>query len=209
MSTKILTVLLALAGFTFVGLDDPTYSAFAMLGRYGLRGGVERVVRLRIEAHGGATADALAVRTPVVQRAVDGTGRELEAYDPPQPSWEEHPGYDLPRAYSSRGFLAGFAQAYSRRLINDSYRGFDRPTWSDRIALAKHYAGMNLINLRLSCLRPGWEQWNFACGYAWGTWRGIFQPPTARRLAPGVDWRHDASECLRRIVLLSREVVCG
>ena len=120
----------------------------------------------------------------------------------------EHPGDDPPRAYSSRGFLAGFAQAYSRRLINDSYRGFDQPTWSDRVALAKHYAGMNLINFQRSCLRPGWDQWNFTCGYAWGTWRGVFQPPTARRLAPGVDWRHDASECLRRIVLLSREVVC-
>jgi glycosyltransferase involved in cell wall biosynthesis len=116
-----------------------------------------------------------------------------------------HPDEDAPKAYPSKGFPAGFAEAYSRRLINDSYRGFDRPTWSDRFALFKHYAGMNLSNVQGCYLRPDWPKWNFTLGYAWGTVWGLCQPPNAHRLAPGIDWQRDAADCLRRATLVVRE----
>ncbi len=116
-----------------------------------------------------------------------------------------HPDHDSPKAYAFRGFRAGWARAYSRRLINDSCRGFKPPIWADRAALIKHYVGENFVNFQRCQLRPGWAEWNFALGYAWGTWRGVFQPPDADRLAPGIDWRGDAADCLRRATLLLQE----
>ncbi|MDA1313252.1 MAG: glycosyltransferase [Acidobacteria bacterium] len=116
-----------------------------------------------------------------------------------------HPDDDSPKAYAFEGYQAGWAHAYSRRLINDSYRGFEPATWADRAALVKHYLGKNLLNLRQCYLCPGWKTWNFASGYAWGSVWGLFRPPNASRLAPGVDWQRDAADCLRRATLVVRE----
>jgi GT2 family glycosyltransferase len=116
-----------------------------------------------------------------------------------------HPDDDSPRAYAFQGFRAGWARAYSRRLINDSCRGFAPSSWTDRGALVKHYLGENFVNFRRFQLLRGWTEWKFALGYAWGTWRGVFQPPDAARLTPGVDWRADAADCLRRAVLLLQD----
>ncbi|HUG81627.1 MAG TPA: glycosyltransferase [Bryobacterales bacterium] len=116
-----------------------------------------------------------------------------------------HPDDDSPKAYAFEGYRAGWAHAYSRRLINDSYRGSEPPTWADRAALVRHYLGKNLLNLRQCYLCADWDKWNFAAGYAWGTVWGLCQPPNARRLAPGVDWQRDAADCLRRATLVVRE----
>ena len=59
----------------------------------------------------------------------------------------EHPNADLPRAYPTDGFHLGYATAYSRRMINEAYRGFGKPRWADRLALLKGYAGNTLLNL--------------------------------------------------------------
>jgi hypothetical protein len=118
-----------------------------------------------------------------------------------------HPDEDSPKAYAFEGYQAGWALAYSRRLINDSYRGFDPPTWADRTALVKHYLGKSVLNLRRCYLSADGEKWNFASGYAWGCVHGLFRRPDPRRLAPGVDWKSDAADCLRRATLIVREPV--
>lgn len=47
-----------------------------------------------VENRGGAAADALAVRMPGVERAVDDRGRAVEPFEAPTPSWEEDLGYE-------------------------------------------------------------------------------------------------------------------
>lgn len=120
----------------------------------------------------------------------------------------EHPDDDSPQAYPSKGFQSGYALAYSRRLINDSYRGFYPPTRSDRLALGKHYLWMNLSNLVRVLRRPSRSSISFGSGYVWGTVQGLGRKPTAARLAPGIDWRADSRSCLRGAVLHSKVTVC-
>ena len=120
----------------------------------------------------------------------------------------EHPDDDSTQAYATEGFKAGYALAYSRRLINDNYRGFDQPTWGDRFSLGKHYLWMNLSNLVRVCRHPSRSSISFGSGYAWATVQGVVRKPAAERLAPGVDWRADARSCLGRAVLHSEVAVC-
>jgi hypothetical protein len=99
-------------------------------------------------------------------------------------------------AYRRDAFGRGYAAAYSRRLLNDHFRGFDPPRWSDRLALIKSYA----VNASLSWVRglrlADGNASAFAAGYTIGALRGTLQAPASRRLTPAIDWRADAESAL-------------
>jgi GT2 family glycosyltransferase len=67
-----------------------------------------------------------------------------------------HPGDDPTRAYSREPWRLGYATAYSRRLVNDHYRGSASPTTADRQLLARSLAGAALLH----CVRrPAFGAW--------------------------------------------------
>lgn len=104
----------------------------------------------------------------------------------------DHPDADISRCYPIQARKFGYAQAYSRRFLNDHFRPFAAPKISDRIALLTSYGG----NVTLSWWRAltDWRSycWSYAWGYTLGTLRGLFQAPRARNLTPGIDWWADA-----------------
>lgn len=113
----------------------------------------------------------------------------------------EHPDADSPKAYPSDAYGFGRAVAYSRRFLNDHYRGFDPPRLSDRAALVKSYAG----NLLLAWLRGvrsfRRDDWRYAWGYTVGVGLGLTRAPTARKLTPHIDWWGDAEKALGQAVV--------
>ncbi len=115
----------------------------------------------------------------------------------------EHPNQDSPKAYPSDPYGFARALAYSRRFLNDYYRGFDPPRLQDRMGLLTSYAG----NLTLACLRACTsfrrEDWRFAWGYSTGVMLGLTRKPTAQRLTPHIDWWGDAERALKMAVVLA------
>ena len=133
-------------------------------------------------------------------------GRRLSARGPILLAFEtgiEHPNSDNPKAYPSDPYGFGRALAYSRRLLNDYYRGFDPPRLSDRVALVKSYAG----NLALAWLRAVTslrrDHRRYALGYTAGVALGLLRKPTARNLTPHIDWWRDAERALAAAVTLA------
>jgi glycosyltransferase involved in cell wall biosynthesis len=104
----------------------------------------------------------------------------------------DHPNADVPKAYPTQAFRMGLATAYSRRFINDTYRGFNPPTFADRKALIKGLIGGTVLALLRALKSPSRHRFSYAVGYIYGTLRAFLFPPIAHRLAPGVDWRGDA-----------------
>lgn len=104
----------------------------------------------------------------------------------------EHPRETNSVAYRRDDLGFGFASAYSRRLVNDYYRGDALPRLPDRIALLRTYAGASVWHA-LQAARQRTSS-RFAIGYAAGAFAGILHPPSVRRLTPNIDW----SEELRR-----------
>ena len=132
-------------------------------------------------------------------RRLSAKGRILLAFE----TGIEHPSSDTPKAYPSDPYGFGRALAYSRRLLNDYYRGFDPPRLSDRVALVKSYAG----NLALAWLRAVTslrrDHRRYALGYTAGVALGLLRKPTARNLAPHIDWWGDAERALAAAVTLA------
>lgn len=115
----------------------------------------------------------------------------------------EHPDDAMPNSYPTRAYQLGYATAYSRRFLNDHYRVVEPPHFSDRVDLLKSYLGNNLINLARALARPRRHRFAYAWGYFVGSLRGVLQKPTARSLAPGIDWWQDAEAALAGQVVLS------
>jgi GT2 family glycosyltransferase len=105
-------------------------------------------------------------------------------------------------AYPTHGLKKGFAIAYSRRLINDNYRGIDLPSWKDRAALLKSYFGNTILNTVRLIQNPNIIQFSFALGYLVGALRGLFQKPTAKNLTPEIDWWSDAEKAIAQQVIV-------
>lgn len=101
----------------------------------------------------------------------------------------EHPGDDETRSFRTATLQRSFAAAYSRRLLNDHYRGDEAPRPSDRLRLASSYAAQ-VARASLEG-RPA-----AAAGLAVGALRACFDPPRAARLTPGVDWQMEARRSL-------------
>jgi GT2 family glycosyltransferase len=121
-----------------------------------------------------------------------------------------HPHDDTPKSYPIQAFRMGYATSYSRRLLNDTYRGFERPRIEDRLALVKSYAGTALLSWGRALAAPRRHRFAFAWGYTLGALRGLMQKPTARALTPGIDWWGDAEAALkaRVIVRQGQEAPC-
>ena len=116
----------------------------------------------------------------------------------------EHPDADRPRAYPTGGFRFGFATAYSRRMINETYRGFGNPHLADRIELLKSYAGNTVLHFGRAVRRPSVYRWLFTLGYLRGALAGAAFKPTAGRLTPDIDWRADAETSLSAATRIER-----
>ncbi len=108
-----------------------------------------------------------------------------------------HSDQDNPRAYSTEPTRFGYGAAYSRRLLNDFYRGFECPKISDRVYLLTSYAGNNALNFLKWLSRPSWHRMEYALGYLKGTWDGIFNRPSAKKICPDIDWGFDAGIVLK------------
>jgi glycosyltransferase involved in cell wall biosynthesis len=114
-----------------------------------------------------------------------------------------HPCVDKPKAYATRARDMGFGTAYSRRLLNDNYRWPSAPSFGDRIALCKSYAGTATMQFLRVIRNPNHQRLAFACGYCNGAWKGLTRPPKASRLTPSVNWHKDAQEALSAAKTLS------
>ncbi|MFZ5447032.1 MAG: glycosyltransferase family 2 protein [Thermodesulfobacteriota bacterium] len=114
----------------------------------------------------------------------------------------EHPDDDLPKSYPYQAYKLGYASAYSRRLLNDHYRGFDPPLLSDRFALVKSYLGTACLNWWRAVTGPKRHRFAYAWGYSRGALRGLLQKPTARNLTPQINWRRDAEAALKNLVVV-------
>jgi glycosyltransferase involved in cell wall biosynthesis len=108
-----------------------------------------------------------------------------------------HPHGHEPVACRSDAFGRGYATAYSRRLLNDHFRGSEPPRWSDRLALIKSYAANVAMNwIGAAGRRRDHGAAAFAAGYSFGAMRGLLQAPSSRHLTPGIDWFADAEAAL-------------
>lgn len=121
----------------------------------------------------------------------------------------EHPGEALPCAYPIRPFRFGFASAYSRRFLNDHYRGDRRPSFCDRLNLLKSYAGGALVFLTRLFAAPSLARLQGFLGYGAGAVLGLIVPPRSWLLAPRADWRGDAQRDLTRRKNLQSECLGG
>jgi glycosyltransferase involved in cell wall biosynthesis len=110
-----------------------------------------------------------------------------------------HPEGARTVAFRRAGFGRGYATAYSRRLLNDHYRGLDPAYWADRLALAKSYAAHALLAWFHALSRADERAAPFASGYTFGALRGLLQAPTSRGLCPQIDWRADAETALSQV----------
>lgn len=108
----------------------------------------------------------------------------------------DHPEADLPKAYPTAAYRLGYATAYSRRLLNDNFRGFEPPKLVDRWALVRSYAGTGLLAWSRAARSLRRHRYAYALGYTVGAARGLLAPPSARRLTPGIDWWKDAEVAL-------------
>lgn len=104
----------------------------------------------------------------------------------------DHPNADEPKAYPIQAYRMGFATSYSRWFINNIYRGKNKPTLADRLALFKGLVGGIVFSILSALKSPAKHRFSYALGYATGALKGIYASPSARRLSPGIDWRRDA-----------------
>lgn len=110
-----------------------------------------------------------------------------------------HPHDAIPNSYPVEPFRFGFTTAYSRRLLNDYYRGFEPPHWSDRLALLKSYFGNLLLGLWKALRYPAPHRFLFTAGYFYGMIRGLVCAPRARHLTPQIRWFQDAEAALAKV----------
>ena len=108
-----------------------------------------------------------------------------------------HPNEDPPKAYSTKSFHFGTAFSYSRRWINDNYRGEKKPFIKDRVALIISYFGGFLLHWVRAISQFNKQKAIFALGYSKGIFLALFIKPSSKRLTPNIDWWQDATEALK------------
>lgn len=114
----------------------------------------------------------------------------------------DHPNADVPKAYPTEAFRMGVATAYSRRFLNDCYRGFSHPTFADRVSLAKGLFGGSVLAVARAVASRRRHRIAYATGYIYGALRALFVRPTAKRLTPGIDWGGDAKCAVRKVEII-------
>ena len=135
----------------------------------------------------------------LLSRRVASRGRLVMVFD----AVFEHPNMDAPKAYATKAFRMGEATAYSRRLLNDNYRWPAAPTLADRLALWKSYAGNTMLDVFRALRSPKAHRFVYAWGYFCGAFKGVFLPPSHKRLTPHIDWQNDAAAALSQCVNLT------
>jgi glycosyltransferase involved in cell wall biosynthesis len=120
-----------------------------------------------------------------------------------------HPDADDPRAYPTQALPLGRSIAYSRRLLNDNYRGINTTCFTDRLALFKTYLGNTFVQWLWALITFKRYRWSYAIGYTWGAIQGILLPPQARRLTPHLHWEQETEKAIRakRILKQSAESI--
>jgi len=106
----------------------------------------------------------------------------------------DHPNSDIPKTYPTSAYKLAYATAYSRRFLNDHYRTTRQPYFRDRMALLGSYIGNGLINFGRAFVRPRRYRFAYATGYFVGSMRGLIQKPTAKNMAPQINWWADAGQ---------------
>jgi glycosyltransferase involved in cell wall biosynthesis len=114
----------------------------------------------------------------------------------------EHPDADLPVCYPTTAKALGFAIAYSRRLLNDTYQISRPATLDDRLALLQSYLGRSLLAWSRAVMAPAGHRWAYAWGFTLGAITGVCWPPVARRLTPGVNWEADAKRAVAQATVV-------
>ena len=113
-----------------------------------------------------------------------------------------HPNEDPPKAYSSKSFQFGIAYSYSRRWLNDNYRGLNNPKFTDRVALIKSFIGGLIIHWYKAIKDLNKQKILFAGGYTKGVLLAIFKKPTSKNLTPHINWWQDAEEALKNQIII-------
>jgi hypothetical protein len=114
-----------------------------------------------------------------------------------------HPGRHLPRAYATGSFSLGYATAFSRRLINDNYRGLAPPRLGDRLALLRSYGGTAGVEWFRAVRSRRRDRFGYSLGYTLGAMRGLLRRPAARHITPNVDWWLDSEKAMVHVQHLS------
>ena len=118
----------------------------------------------------------------------------------------EHPDDAPPNSYPISAYRYGLAYAYSRRYVNDNFRGFASPTISDRIYLVSSYLGISLLNWIEVMTTPRANRFAYAIGYGFGALKGVFQKPTAKRLTPNINWYDHADKAVATTMFIMNQV---
>lgn len=109
----------------------------------------------------------------------------------------DHPDADTPKSYPVKAYKLAYAQAYSRRFLNDHYRLTSPPTAADRFHLVKSYAGNAALHWFHAVRKRQRGYFAYAWGFTRGALRGLVQKPTAHTLTPQIDWWKDAEHALQ------------
>lgn len=104
-----------------------------------------------------------------------------------------HPNADAPKAYPVDAYRMGFASAYSRRFVNDTFRGTLPPTLSDRAALLKGLLGAGVITVVRALVFRNRVRFAYSAGFLAGAGKALLRSPRADMLAPGISWWRDAA----------------
>jgi glycosyltransferase involved in cell wall biosynthesis len=116
----------------------------------------------------------------------------------------QHPSLDVSRAYPHIGWRRGYAQAYSRRFLNDTYRVTGKPQFSDRLVLLRSLGAGTALGWWRALRSRQAIDFAYAWGYTVGTLRAIFQKPTTKNLTPSINWEYDAEETLTRTMIIQQ-----
>lgn len=108
----------------------------------------------------------------------------------------EHPDKDISRVYPADMKQLGYARAYSRRFLNDHYRLNKETRLLDRVALIKSYLWTFFLNWANAIGTFNNSRLAYAWGHTLGIFRALIQAPTARNLAPEINWQADAEKAL-------------
>ena len=117
-----------------------------------------------------------------------------------------HPDVDESKAYPVDAFRLAYARAYSRRFINDHFRVGRHPLLKDRAVLVISLLGNAFLSWIKALKKTTRLNFQYALGYTIGALRAFFQKPTAKALAPGINWRNDAKKSLSQSVILQKVV---
>lgn len=109
-----------------------------------------------------------------------------------------HPNKDKSKVRPSNIFKLGYANAYSRRFINDHFRVRTPPNVFDRTYLFLYLFSNSFKNF-VNAFRDT-ENLNYALGYLSGTIDALMKPPLSKNLSPSVNWRKEFEFSLARAI---------